>query len=388
MMLGFLLARAGVDVLVLEKHADFLRDFRGDTIHPSTLEVMYELGLLEEFLKRPHQQADELRGLIGDDLIVLADLKHLPTHCKFIALMPQWDFLDFLADHAKRYAGFALGMRADVDELLFDGDKVVGLRAKTPDGDLEVRADLVVGADGRHSTVRERARLEVEDIGAPMDVLWMRLSKRPGDGGQLMGRILPGRLFVMIDRGDYWQCAYVIPKGGFDEVRRKGLDAFRRSLVEINPALGDRVQELASWDDIKLLTVVIDRLKRWYRDGLLCIGDAAHAMSPVGGIGINVAIQDAVAAGNILGPALRKGRVPESLLAEVQKRREWPTRMTQSLQVVVQNLVIRNVLQMQKKPHAPFLVKLFKWFPALRRIPGRIIGMGFRPEHVRPPEAV
>jgi 2-polyprenyl-6-methoxyphenol hydroxylase-like FAD-dependent oxidoreductase len=388
MMLGFLLARAGVDVLVLEKHADFLRDFRGDTIHPSTLEVMYELGLLEEFLKRPHQQADELRGLIGDDLIVLADLKHLPTHCKFIALMPQWDFLDFLADNAKRYAGFALGMRADVDELLFDGDKVVGLRAKTPDGDLEVRADLVVGADGRHSTVRERAGLEVEDIGAPMDVLWMRLSKRPGDGGQLMGRILPGRLFVMIDRGDYWQCAYVIPKGGFDEVRRKGLDAFRRSLVEINPALGDRVQELASWDDIKLLTVVIDRLKRWYRDGLLCIGDAAHAMSPVGGIGINVAIQDAVAAGNILGPALRKGPVPESLLAEVQKRREWPTRMTQSLQVVVQNLVIRNVLQMQKKPHAPFLVKLFKWFPALRRIPGRIIGMGFRPEHVRPPEAV
>jgi len=388
MMLGFLLARAGVDVLVLEKHADFLRDFRGDTIHPSTLEVMYELGLLEEFLKRPHQQADELRGLIGDDLIVLADLKHLPTHCKFIALMPQWDFLDFLADHAKRYAGFALRMRADIDELLFDGNKVVGLRGKTPDGDLEVRADLVVGADGRHSTVRERAGLEVKDIGAPMDVLWMRLSKRPGDGGQLMGRILPGRLFVMIDRGDYWQCAYVIPKGGFDEVRRKGLDAFRRSLVEINPALGDRVQELASWDDIKLLTVVIDRLKRWYRDGLLCIGDAAHAMSPVGGIGINVAIQDAVAAGNILGPALRKGPVPESLLAEVQKRREWPTRMTQSLQVVVQNLVIRNVLQMQKNPRAPFIVKLFNWFPALRRIPGRIIGMGFRPEHVRTPEAV
>jgi len=388
MMLGFLLARAGVDVLVLEKHADFLRDFRGDTIHPSTLEVMYELGLLEEFLKRPHQQADELRGLIGDDLIVLADLKHLPTHCKFIALMPQWDFLDFLADHAKRYAGFALRMRADVGELLFDGKKVVGLRAKTPDGDLEVRADLVVGADGRHSTVRERAGLEVKDIGAPMDVLWMRLSRRPGDGGQLMGRILPGRLFVMIDRGDYWQCAYVIPKGGFDEVRRKGLDAFRRSLVEINPALGDRVQELASWDDIKLLTVVIDRLKRWFRDGLLCIGDAAHAMSPVGGIGINVAIQDAVAAGNILGPALRKGPVPESLLAEVQKRREWPTRMTQSLQVVVQNLVIRNVLQMQKKPRAPFIVKLFNWFPALRRIPGRIIGMGFRPEHVRTPEAV
>jgi len=387
MMLGFLLARAGVDVLVLEKHADFLRDFRGDTIHPSTLDVMYDLGLLDEFLKRPHQEVNELRGLIGDDLIVLADLKHLPTHCKFIALMPQWDFLDFLADHAKRYPGFSLRMKADVDELLVEGDKVVGLRAKTPDGDLEVRADLVVGADGRHSTVRERAGLQVEDIGAPMDVLWMRLLKRPEDGAQLLGRILPGRLFVMIDRGDYWQCAYVIPKGGFDAVRAKGLEAFRRSLVEINPALAGRVQEIASWDDVKLLTVKIDRLKRWYRDGLLCIGDAAHAMSPVGGIGINVAIQDAVAAGNILGPALRAGLVPESLLAAVQSRREWPTRMTQGLQVVVQNLVIRNVLQLQKQPRAPFLVKLLNWFPALRRIPGRIIGMGFRPEHVRTPEA-
>jgi 2-polyprenyl-6-methoxyphenol hydroxylase-like FAD-dependent oxidoreductase len=387
MMLGFLLARVGVDVLVLEKHADFLRDFRGDTIHPSTLDVMYELGLLDEFLKRPHQEVNELRGLIGDDLIVLVDLKHLPTHCKFIALMPQWDFLDFLADHAKRYPGFSLRMKADVDELLFEGDKVVGLRAKTPDGDLEVRADLVVGADGRHSTVRERAGLQVEDIGAPMDVLWMRLLKRPEDGAQLLGRILPGRLFVMIDRGDYWQCAYVIPKGGFDAVRAKGLEAFRRSLVEINPALAGRVQEIASWDDVKLLTVTIDRLKRWYRDGLLCIGDAAHAMSPVGGIGINVAIQDAVAAGNILGPALRAAPVPVSLLAAVQRRREWPTRMTQGLQVVVQNLVIRNVLQLQKQPRAPFLVKLLNWFPVLRRIPGRIIGMGFRPEHVRTPEA-
>jgi 2-polyprenyl-6-methoxyphenol hydroxylase-like FAD-dependent oxidoreductase len=298
--------------------------------------------------------------------------------------MPQWDFLDFLANHANRYPDFGLRMRADVDDLLFEGDKVVGLRAKTPDGDLQVRADLVVGADGRHSTVRERAGLQIEDIGAPMDVLWMRLSKKPEDGKQLLGRILPGRLFVMIDRGDYWQCAYVIPKGGFDAVRAKGLDAFRKSLVEINPALADRVQELHSWDDIKLLTVAIDRLKRWYRPGLLCIGDAAHAMSPVGGIGINVAIQDAVAAGNILGPALRAGPVPESLLAAVQRRREWPTRMTQGLQILVQNIIIRNVLQMQQQPRAPVLVKLFNWFPVLRRIPARIIGMGFRPEQCAP----
>jgi 2-polyprenyl-6-methoxyphenol hydroxylase-like FAD-dependent oxidoreductase len=383
MMLGFLLARAGVDVLVLEKHADFLRDFRGDTIHPSTLEVMHELGLLDQFLKLPHQKVRELSGMIGDETVTFADLSHLPTRCHFIAFIPQWDFLDFLTDQGKRYSGFKLKMKAEVDDLIWNGDRVVGLKAQLPRGMLEVHADLVVGADGRHSAVRRLAGLEVEDLGAPMDVLWLRLSKRPGDGSQAVGRFQAGRLFVMLDRGDYWQCAYVIPKDGFNQIRCKGLDAFRQDIVALNPALADRVSEIASWDDVKLLTVRVDRLKRWYRPGLLCIGDAAHAMSPVGGVGINLAIQDAVAAANILAEPLREGAVSEALLRKVQERRQWPTRMTQALQIFIQNRVIRNVLSMTTQPRPPFAVMLLKRFPWLRRIPGRLIGMGFRPEHVR-----
>ncbi len=383
MMLGFLLARAGVDVLVLEKHADFLRDFRGDTIHPSTLEVMHELGLLDQFLKLPHQKVRELSGMIGDETVTFADLSHLPTRCHFIAFIPQWDFLDFLTDQGKRYSGFKLKMKAEVDDLIWNGDRVVGLKAQLPRGMLEVHADLVVGADGRHSAVRRLAGLEVEDLGAPMDVLWLRLSKRPGDGSQAVGRFQAGRLFVMLDRGDYWQCAYVIPKDGFNQIRCKGLNAFRQDIVALNPVLADRVSEIASWDDVKLLTVRVDRLKRWYRPGLLCIGDAAHAMSPVGGVGINLAIQDAVAAANILAEPLREGAVSEALLRKVQERRQWPTRMTQALQIFIQTRVIRNVLSMTTQPRPPFAVMLLKRFPWLRRIPGRLIGMGFRPEHVR-----
>jgi len=320
--------------------------------------------------------------------VTIADFTHLPAHCRFITFMPQWDFLDFLAKQAKRYRTFDLRMLADVDQLLFEGAKIVGVQAKTRDGTLKIRTDLVVGADGRHSTVRERAGLEVVDLGAPMDALWMRLSKRPEDDAQTFGRFLPGRIFVRLDRGDYWQCAYVIPKGGFDELRRKGLSAFRSSIVEINPEFASRVQELASWDDIKLLTVRVDHLKHWYRPGLLCIGDAAHAMSPVGGVGINLAIQDAVAAANILARPLRQGAVPETLLAQVQRRREWPTKMTQRVQVFIQRRVISNVLQLQRLPKVPFAVKLLNWFPVLRRIPARLIGMGFRPEHVRSPDVV
>jgi 2-polyprenyl-6-methoxyphenol hydroxylase-like FAD-dependent oxidoreductase len=386
MMLGYLLARAGVDVLVLEKHADFLRDFRGDTIHPSTLEVMHELGLLDQFLKLPHQKLREIGGIVGDEMVIFADFTHLPTHCGFIAFLPQWDFLDFLADQGKLYPGFKLMMQAEVDDLLWDGDTVTGLKAKLPDGMLDVRADLVVGADGRNSTVRDRAGLEVEDLGAPMDALWMRLSKQPGDGSQTLGRIQAGRLFVMLDRGDYWQCAYVIPKGGFERLRAEGIEAFRKDLVALNPALAGRVNELASWDDVKLLTVRVDRLKRWYRPGLLCIGDAAHAMSPVGGVGINLAIQDAVSAANILWDPLRKGPVSEQVLAQVQKRRQWPTEMTQAVQLFVQRRVISNVLSMTEAPRPPFILTMFNRLPFLRRIPARLIGMGFRPEHVHSPE--
>ena len=386
MMLGFLLARAGVDIVVLETHADFFRDFRGDTIHPSTLEVMYELGILDAFLKLPHQKLREIGGVVGDEMVIFADFTHLPTHCGFIAFIPQWDFLDFLADRGKRYPGFKLMMQAEVDDLLWNGDRVIGLTAKRPDGTLEVRADLVVGADGRHSTVRERAGLEVEDLGAPMDALWMRLSKKPGDGSLTLGRIQAGRLFVMLDRGDYWQCAYVIPKGGFERLQAEGIEAFRKDLVALNPALADRVNEIASWDDVKLLTVRVDRLKRWYRDGLLCIGDAAHAMSPVGGVGINLAIQDAVAAANILWEPLRKGSVPAEVLAQVQKRRQWPTEMTQAVQLFVQKRIISNVLSMTEAPRPPYFLTLLNRFPFLRRFPARLIGMGFRPEHVHSPE--
>jgi 2-polyprenyl-6-methoxyphenol hydroxylase-like FAD-dependent oxidoreductase len=386
MMLGFLLARAGVDVLVLEKHADFLRDFRGDTIHPSTLDVMHELGLLDKFLKLPHSKVREIGGIVGDEKVIFADFTHLPTHCGFIAFIPQWDFLDFLADQGRRYPGFHLRIQAEVDDLVREGDRVVGLKAKRPDGMLEVRCDLVVGADGRHSAVRRLAGLTVEDLGAPMDVLWMRLSKRPGDGTQTLGRIQAGRLFVMLDRGDYWQCAYVIPKGGFDALQAQGIEAFRNDLVALNPALKDRMNEIGSWDDVKLLTVRVDRLKRWYCPGLLCIGDAAHAMSPVGGVGINLAIQDAVAAANILWEPLRKGPVPEDVLAHVQKRRQWPTEMTQAVQLFVQKRIISNVLSMTAQPRPPFFLTLLNRFPFLRRFPARLIGMGFRPEHVHSPE--
>src|SRR4051794_38533782 len=386
MMLGFLLARAGVETLVLEKHAAFLRDFRGDTIHPSALQVMHELGLLELFLTRPHQEIRELRGVVGETEVTIADFTHLPTRCRFIALMPQWDFLDFLAGNARRYPAFRLRMRAEVTGLLEENGRVAGVRATTPDGPLEVRADLTVGADGRHSTVRERAGLEVEDLGAPMDVLWMRISRRPTDPEQPMGRFDRGRIFVMIYRGDYWQCGFVIPKGGYDEVRRRGLESLREEIAEVAPFVRDRIGEIGGWDDVRLLTVTVDRLRRWYRPGLLCIGDAAHAMSPIGGVGINLAIQDAVAAANLLARPLREGAVTEDDLRKVERRRVFPTRLTQRFQVLIQNRVIGRVLGGRGKLTPPWPVRLlFRW-PVLQRIPARLVGVGFRPEHVKTPE--
>jgi len=383
MMLSFLLARMGVDVLVLEKHADFLRDFRGDTIHPSTLEVMHELGILDEFLTRPHQEVRELAGQVGSESVTIADFTHLPTRCRFIAFMPQWDFLNFIVEQARRYPAFHLRMQAEVTDLIEENGKVAGVRAKTPEGILEARANLTVGADGRHSVVRERAGLPVINLGAPMDVMWMRLSRRSGDPGQTFGHVDIGRILVLLNREDYWQCAFVIPKGAIEEIRQRGLASFREEIARLAPFLRDRVDELRDWKDISLLTVVVDRLQRWFRSGLLCIGDAAHAMSPIGGVGINLAIQDAVAAANILGTKLLQGTPTESELHAVQRRREFPTRATQRLQLVIQNNVIRRVLGSSKPLSLPWILKLMRRWPFLRRIPARLIGIGFRPEHVK-----
>ena len=386
MMLGVLLARAGVPVVVLEKHRDFLRDFRGDTVHPSTLEVMYELGILDEFLARPHSELREVRGMIGDTLVTIADFSHLPVHAPFIAMVPQWEFLDFLAGQGRCYPNFQLVMQAEVFELIEQDSRVVGVRAQTPDGPLDLYANLVVGADGRASTVRSLGRLPVDDVGAPIDVLWMRLSKRPDDAATAaLGNIRNGHVFVMLDRGDYWQCAYVIPKGGYEAMRRAGLDAFRAEIVSVVPFLSDRVAEIRSWDDAKLLTVKIDRLPQWHRPGLLCIGDAAHAMSPVGGVGINLAIQDAVAAANLLWEPLQRGTPSAADLQAVQRRRELPARVTQRVQVFVQEHVLFRTLKSGVSPRLPLLVRLLNRFPMLRRIPARLVGLGFRPEHVRTP---
>jgi 2-polyprenyl-6-methoxyphenol hydroxylase-like FAD-dependent oxidoreductase len=386
MMLGYLLARAGVEVVVLEKHKDFLRDFRGDTIHPSTLEVMYELGILDELLKRPHQEARTISGVICEVEVPVADFTHLPTQCGYIAFMPQWDFLDFIAGQARRYSTFHLRMEADVQELLHEEGRVAGVRAATPGGTLEVRAELTVGADGRHSTVRLRSGLVVDDIGAPIDVLWMRVSRRETDPQQPLGRFDRGKILVMLYRGDYWQCGYVIPKGGIEAIRQKGLEAFHKDIVEIAPFLHDRVSELADWDSVRLLTVTVDRLREWHRPGLLCIGDAAHAMSPIGGVGINLAIQDAVATANILADRLREGSVTTEVLRKVKARRWLPTRLTQRLQVIIQNQVIGRVIASHETISLAWPLKLLRQFPVLRRIPARLIGIGFRPEHVRTPE--
>jgi 2-polyprenyl-6-methoxyphenol hydroxylase-like FAD-dependent oxidoreductase len=391
MMLGLLLARAGVDVVVLEKHEDFLRDFRGDTIHPSTLELMHELGVLEEFLKLPHEKARLLKVQVGDRSIPLADFSHLPTRCKFIALMPQWDFLNFLATQGARYPTFHLRQKTEATGLIEEADaacgqqRVVGVRATSPEGELEIRADLVVGADGRHSVVREKAGFHIQELGAPMDVLWFRISRQPGDPEETMGRFDAGRILIMINRGPHWQFGYIIMKGSAEENRKQGLEAFREAVATLAPFAADRKGEIRNWDDLKLLTVRVDRLLHWYRPGLLCIGDAAHAMSPIGGVGVNLAVQDGVAAANLLAQPLREGRLTTEHLRRVQQRRLLPTRIVQGMQVLVQQRVVSRVLRGAGQMKPPLLLKLFARFPFLRRIPARLIGVGVRPEHVRTP---
>jgi len=387
-MLGFLLARAGVDAVVLEKHADFFRDFRGDTIHPSTLELMYELGLLEQFLQLPHQKIERMAAQIGGQRVRMIDLTHLPTRCKYIALMPQWDFLNFVAQHGKRYRAFDLRMRAEATDIVEQGGRVVGVRARTPDGELTIRAALVVGCDGRHSTVREKAGFISDDYGAPMDVLWFRLPHRQTDQTETFGHIEAGTMMIMLNRGDYWQCAFIIPKGGIDRVRAAGLDAFRSRVVTMSSDLADRVGQLRSWDDVKLLSVAVDRLRQWWRPGLICIGDAAHAMSPIGGVGVNLAIQDAVAAANRLAAPLKSGTVGDDDLRAIQARRTLPVRFTQALQLTMQNRIIGPALAGTQRPKPPLLFKLFDLFPVLRRVPARLLAVGIRPEHIHTPDVL
>jgi 2-polyprenyl-6-methoxyphenol hydroxylase-like FAD-dependent oxidoreductase len=387
MMAGYLLARAGVPVAVLEKHADFNRDFRGDTIHPSTLQLMDELGLLAEFLKQPHQELRELRAVINGRAVPVADFTKLPTRCKFIAFMPQWDFLNFLSSHAKRFPTFQLRMETEVVDLLMEDSRVAGVRAKTPGGNLEVRADLVIGADGRHSIVHTRAGFEQHDFGVPIDVLWTRISRKQEDPKQTFGFFQHGKLLVLLDRDDYWQCGFVIPKGGFDEIKARGLPQFQNDIVSFAGFLRDRVAELDDWAKVKLLTVQINRLRDWCREGLLCIGDSAHAMSPAGGVGINLAIQDAVATANLLAEKLRNGPVLVDDLRKVQARREWPTRLIQGMQVFIHRRVVTG--QASGRNHSlPFVLRLLKWFPILRQLPARFIGLGPRPEHFHSPSVI
>jgi 2-polyprenyl-6-methoxyphenol hydroxylase-like FAD-dependent oxidoreductase len=380
-MAGFLLARAGIDVIVLEKHADFFRDFRGDTIHPSTTNVLAELGLLEQFLTLPHSELAYVEGEFGDEHFRVGDFTHLPAHCRCIVMMPQWDFLNFLATQGKRYPGFRLMMGTEATGLRRAGERVTGVTAKGATGEIDIAADLVIAADGRHSTMRDAAGLQVTDLGAPMDVLWFRLTPRPNDHHAALGRFAAGQGLVMLDRGDYWQCALIIRKGTAGAVKAEGLAAFRARVARL--ARRESADEIASLDDVKLLTVAVNRLADWCQPGLLLIGDAAHAMSPIGGVGVNLALQDAIAAANILAAPLRRKSVGLDDLRRVQKRRNFPTWATQKMQLAIQNNVVDPMLTHGTTPKVPFILRLAQRWPWLQRIPARIIGMGVRPEHVR-----
>jgi 2-polyprenyl-6-methoxyphenol hydroxylase-like FAD-dependent oxidoreductase len=381
MMTGYLLARAGVDVVVLEKHADFNRDFRGDTIHPSTLELMHELGLLDEFLKLPHQEVRQLNGIFNGHLAPITDFSRLPTQCKFIAFMPQWDFLNFFSAKAKLFSSFALHLEHEVVDLIFDQQRVAGVRVKTPEGERDFRADLIIGADGRHAITHTRAGFEIQELGVPIDVLWMHISKRQGDPEQLLGFFRHGKLLVLINRDNYYQAGFVIPKDGIEAIKRRGLPDLHDEIVALAPFLQDRITELDDWSKIKLLTVQINRLRKWCREGLLCIGDSAHAMSPAGGVGINLALQDAVATANLLAAKLKAGPVSVADLQLVQKRREWPTRVIQAMQAFIHRRVVTG-RESRSGDSLPIFVRLLQWFPALRSLPARLIGIGPRPEHI------
>jgi 2-polyprenyl-6-methoxyphenol hydroxylase-like FAD-dependent oxidoreductase len=384
MMLGYLLGRAGIDVVVLEKHADFFRDFRGDTVHPSTLQVMDELGLIDGFLKLPHQRLQKMDGLFGGTPVRIADLSRLRTKYPFIAFMPQWDFLNFLREAGQRFASLKVMMNTEAVDLIRRGETIAGVRANTPDGIVDIEADLTIACDGRHSTVRERAGLEVEEIGAPMDVLWFRVGRKANETENMFARVEPGKMMITFDRGDYWQCAYVIAKGQYDAVKARGLQALLDDVVRMAPILKSGIADVKSFEDVKLLTVAINRLARWTRPGLLLIGDAAHAMSPVGGVGVNLAVQDAVATANLLADKMQHGCPSEDELDAVRRRREFPVKMTQRMQMIVQNNIISGALQGGARPlKVPLIVRLITALPWLQGIPARLLALGVRPEHVQ-----
>ncbi|MFK4770057.1 FAD-dependent oxidoreductase [Rhizobium sp. ZW T2_16] len=385
LMLGFLLARAGVDVTIVEKHADFLRDFRGDTIHPSTLEVIDQLGLIDQFLALPHTRAEKLSAEMGGKTITIADFSRLPVKNRFIAFMPQWDFLNFLAASAQGLPNFRLIMNAEITRVVEDGSRVSGVVARTAEGDIQIESDLVVGADGRNSVVRAKAGLRVENFGVPSEVVWMKLSKQDGDPNEVMGHAGPRQGFVLIDRGDYWQCGYVVRRTTFAQICDHGIEAFRKMVADVSPLPASRMDEIRSFSDTSLLTVRIDRLRQWWRSGLICIGDAAHAMSPIGGVGVNLAIQDAVAAANILSRPLREGRLADADLAAVEKRRSFPTRATQKLQLMMRSSRRADQENEHKRKGPPGFIRGIARWPVLAHLSGRLIGLGFRMERVREP---
>jgi len=385
MMLGYLLGRAGIETLVLEKHADFFRDFRGDTVHPSTLQVMDELGLIDDFLKLPHDKLQRLEGYFGGTALRIADIGRSGAKHPFIAFMPQWDFLNFLRDKGQRYPQLKVLMSTEATDLLWSDGAVVGVKAQDTEGAIEIKADLVVACDGRHSVVRPSAKLDVEEIGAPMDVLWFRVGKGV-ETESVFARIEAGKMMVTLDRGSYWQCAYVIAKGQYDAVKARGIEAFRADVMDLAPILKSGIGDVKGWEDVKLLTVAINRLKRWTRPGLLCIGDAAHAMSPVGGVGVNLAVQDAVATANLLADKLMKGRPSEDDLDAVRQRREFPTRVTQAMQVIVQNNIISLALKPGTQPiKPPMFARIINAIPWLQGLTARFLAVGIRPEHVQSP---
>ncbi len=386
-MLGYLLARSGIKVTVLEKHDDFFRDFRGDTVHPSTLDIMHQLGLLDGLLQLPHHRVTSVSARIGDFDFDAADFRLVPTRCKFVALMPQWEFLNFLSERAKRFDGFDLRMQHEGTGLIRDGQRIAGVEARSPAGTLQIEADLVVACDGRHSTLRQSARLPLQEVGVPVDVLWFRVSRQPHDPEQVLGNINYGKALILINRGDYFQAGLIIRKGTFEQIKTGGLDAFRHNIAQIAPFLCGRVGEIEDWDQINLLTVQINRLRRWHLPGLLCIGDAAHAMSPAGGVGINLAIQDAVAAANILAVPLRAGQITDLILKRVQQRREFPTRVTQFLQVYAHK-ALNAVFKTDGPIQAPWQLKVVDALPGRKWIMGYVVGVGIRPEHVAVAESM